>query len=153
MPREQRLTVSTITSATAFVPAVPHLHIAADGSHALTGSRCGACGVVIEGERLACPACAARDSLAPVQLSRHGRIAAHTVVHRSFPGVKTPFVFVVVDLDDGGSVRGTLLDVDPLADIAPEQCVEMVFRDTGQVDPAGKAFLCYYFVPEGGLAR
>lgn len=134
------------------VPALPHLRIAPDGDHALMGMRCGACGAVIEGDRLACPACGARDALAPCRLGSAGRIAAHTVVHRSFPGVRTPFVFVVVDLDGGGSVRGTLVDVDPLTEIPAGQRVDMVFRDAGQADPAGRPFLCYYFIPQGAAA-
>ena len=143
---------SSTATAEGPVPALPHLRMAPDGDHALMGMRCGACGTVIEGDRLACPACGARDALAPVRLGCAGAIAAHTVVHRSFPGVKTPFVFVVVDLDGGGSVRGTLVDVDPLAEIPADQRVEMVFRDTGQADPAGRPFLCYYFTPKEGAA-
>jgi uncharacterized OB-fold protein len=135
-----------------FVPAVPHIRIDPAGGHALAGTRCGACGNVFEGERLACPACGARDSLEALHLARAGRIAAHTVVHRSLPGVEVPFVSVVVDLDRGGSVRGKLTGVDPLGDLSGEQRVAMVFRGTGQRDHSGKPFLCYYFVPEGSAA-
>ncbi len=134
------------------VPALPHIRLAADGDHALMGARCGACGAVIEGERLACPACGARGALAPVRLAGAGTIAAHTVVHRSFPGVKAPLVFGVVDLDGGGSVRGTLIDVDPLAALPADQRVSMVFRDSGQRSAAGDPFWCYYFVPEARTA-
>lgn len=136
-----------------YVPALPHIRVDPVGGHALMGARCSACDAVIEGERLACPACGTRDTLRPVRLGRTGRIAAHTVVHRSYAGVKVPFVFVVVDLDGGGSVRGTLIDADPLAELAAEQRVDMVFRDTGQKDPDGKSFLSYYFVSQGSAAR
>ena len=144
---------SGIAAEAQYVPALPHIVVDPSGDHALMGTKCSACGATIEGERLACPACGARDTLKSVRLAQSGRIAAHTVVHRSFPGVKTPFVFVVVDLDGGGTVRGTLVDVDPLAELPAEQRVDMVFRDTGQHDPDGKPFLSYYFVPEGSAAQ
>ncbi len=135
-----------------FVPALPHIVIDPAGNHALAGMKCASCGIVVEGERLACPACGARDSLGPVRLARSGRIAAHTVVHRSLPGVEVPFVSVVVDLDDGGSVRGTLTGVDPLDDLGGERRVAMVFRDSRQRDRSGRPFLCYTFVPERSAA-
>lgn len=136
----------TSTTGTGFVPALPHIATSADGRHFLKGVRCPACGAVMEGERLGCPACGNR-TVEPAELATSGAIAAHTVVHRSFPGVTTPFVSVVVDLDNGGSVKGTLTGVDPLA--PPPERVRMVFRDTGQKDPQGLPFLCYVFVPEG----
>lgn len=129
-----------------FVPALPHISTDGSGRHYLRGSRCRACGVVLEGERIGCPACGSRDVDA-TELAASGTIAAHTVVHRSFPGVATPFVSIVVDLDGGGAVKGTLADVDPLA--PPPERVRMIFRDTGQKDPQGRPFLCYVFVPEG----
>lgn len=129
-----------------FMPVLPHTATAPDGTHCLTGTRCPACGAVMEGPRMACAACGSR-TVEPVNLGMNGRIAAHTVVHRSFPGVQTPFVSVVVDLDGGGCVKGTLVQADPLAD--PPERVRMIFRDTGQRDPQGRAFLCHAFVPEG----
>ena len=134
------------TPAADFVPALPHIATAPDGHLYLGGTRCSACGAVMEGPRLGCPACGSR-AVEPVELASSGTIAAHTVVHRSFPGVATPFVSVVVDLDGGGAVKGTLAGVDPLA--TPPDRVRMVFRDTGQVDPQGRPFLCYVFEPEG----
>lgn len=135
-----------------YVPALPHIQVSETGDHALLGARCSTCDAVVEGERLACPACGARDTLRPTLLAHAGRIAAHTIVHRSFPGVQVPFVFVVVDLEGGGSVRGTLVDFDPMAELPAEQPVQMIFRDTGQRDRDGKPFLSYYFAPHGSAA-
>jgi len=36
-----------------------------------------------------------------------------SVVHQSFPGIKTPYVTAIVDLPEGVSVRANLMDVDP----------------------------------------
>jgi uncharacterized OB-fold protein len=127
------------------VPALPHIVIGVQGLPVLSGMRCAACGVVLEGERTACPACGARGSLEAIELGRTGTIAAHTLVCRSLPGVAAPFLSVVVDLDGGGTVRGTLSGTEPPA----SQRVAMVFRDSGQRTREGKPFLCYYFEPEG----
>lgn len=129
------------------VPALPHIVLAPDGTPALIGTRCGACGAVVEGTRLACPACGARDALATAPFAGAGTIHAHTVVHRSYPGVETPFVAVVVDLDGGGTLRGTLREADPLA--PPPDRVALRFVDSGQRDRQGRPFLSYVFVPEG----
>lgn len=135
-----------VSTAQAPTPALPHLIRTPDGSYALAGTGCRACGTMVEGERLACPACGETHALEPVRLSARGCVHAHTVVHRSYPGVETPFVAVIVDLDGGATVRGTLLDVDPLAE--PPARVEMVFQETAQRDAQGQPFLCYGFVPE-----
>jgi uncharacterized OB-fold protein len=131
----------------AFVPALPYLIVDPDGRHGLTGTRCKACGTVVVGGRMACAACGETTAIETVRLGTRGLIHAHTVVHRSYPGVKTPFISVVVDLDGGGTVRGTLTDVDPLAPLPSDLRVEMVFRDSGQRDKEGRSFLSYYFVP------
>jgi len=135
------------------VPALPHIRIDERGRPMLAGSRCSACGVVVEGERVACPACGARGSLKVEALGRTGTVAAHTLVSRSLPGVRTPFFSVVVDLDGGGSVRGTLNGVDPKAELPAGQRVEMVFGESAQRNAEGKQFLCYHFEPEGSAAQ
>ena len=132
------------------VPALMHIVRRPDGAYRLTGMRCGACACVIEGERLACPRCGERHALERVELATGGRVHAHTVIHRTFPGVPTPFIAAVIDLDDGCTVRGSLTDIDPLIELPPDLRVEMVFRDSGQRDPAGRPLLCYVFVPEKG---
>lgn len=135
-----------------YIAVLPNLVTQPDGQHRLTGTRCGACNTVVSGPRLACPACGSRKSLEAIALGTRGTVHAHTVVHRSYPGVKTPFVSVVVDLDGGGTVRGTLTDVDPLAEVSADLRVDMVFRDTGQRDKEGRAFLSYFFVPAGAAS-
>ena len=135
-------------SSSGFVPALPHIMLTSDGQYRLHGLRCDACACIVEGERLACPRCGNRKSLEIVPLATRGRVHVQTVVHRSFPGVKTPFVAVVVDLDDGATVRGTLADVDPLGEVSQGLRVEMVFGDSGQRDPEGRPLVCYCFVPE-----
>jgi uncharacterized OB-fold protein len=51
------------------------------------------------------------------RLADTGRVRTFTIVHRAAPGVPTPYVSVVVDLDGGGVVKANLVGVDPV----PEQ--------------------------------
>lgn len=90
----------------------PFIRLGADDRPYLEGVRCAACGEVLAIEpRRACPRCATVGALEPVRLAERGRLYAYTVVHRSFPGVKVPFVAAVVDLDGGGSIKGNLVGV------------------------------------------
>lgn len=130
------------------LPAVPFLRIDADGHTELIGSRCTDCGVVVPGTRAICIACGAQDRIEPILLSKHGHLYSFTIVHRSFPGVKTPFVAAIVNLEGGGTLKGTLVDVEPLLEkLRYDMPVAIVFRDTGQKTTDGIPFLSYYFVP------
>ena len=130
-------------------PLLPIIH-ANEGKPYVVGSRCTACGHVYVGAREVCAKCTARDAMESVHLSETGKVWAWTVVHRSFPGVATPFVDVIVDLDDGAHIKGTLVDVDPDA-VSADMPVRMVFREAV---PAGadKPYLTYLFVPAQGAA-
>jgi scaffold protein (connect acetoacetyl-CoA thiolase and HMG-CoA synthase) len=132
------------------VPVVPFLKLAASEEPWLVGTRCSHCGAIVPGERLACPSCGDRKAIAAIKLGRRGTLYNYTVVYRSFPGVRTPFVSAIVDLEGGGSLKGTLLEVDPdPAKLRRDMPIKIVFRDTGQKAKDGKSFLGYYFVPEG----
>ena len=43
-----------------------------------------------------------------------GELYVFAVVHQSVPGVETPFIAGIIDLDDGVSVRGNVYGLDPL---------------------------------------
>jgi uncharacterized OB-fold protein len=136
-----------------FAPASPILKFDDNGQPWLAGSRCSNCDAVFPGERMACAACAGRGTIQPIRLGTSGTLYNYTVVHRSFPGVKTPFVAAIVDLEGGGSLKGTLIDVAPdVATLTRDLPVQIVFRDTGQKTKEGKAFLSYYFTPAAGAA-
>lgn len=47
------------------------------------------------------------------RLSNTGRVRTFTIVHRAAPGVPTPYVSAVVDLDGGGAVKANLVNVEP----------------------------------------
>jgi uncharacterized OB-fold protein len=80
----------------------------------LIGSKCGACGAIfLDIKRLACSKCGASGQFQQVQLSDTGKVWVFSVIHQSFPGIKTPYVTAVVDLPEGVSVKSNLIDVNP----------------------------------------
>jgi len=129
-------------------PAVPHLKMPEGRAPFLQGSQCQRCATVYVGERQVCARCCGRDCMDAVELAERGRLYTYTIVHRSFPGVKTPFVAAIVDLDGGGTLHGTLVDVVPdPAHVPFDLPVRVVYRDTGQRDEDGVAFVAPFFVP------
>lgn len=129
--------------------AVPYLQIPVSGDPYLEGQKCGNCGAIYLAPRVACGKCFAQGGFAPVRLSDQGKLYNYTIVYRSFPGIKTPFISATIDLDDGSTVRGNLLDVpaEPEA-VQFDMPVRMVFRDTGLTDDSGATFISHYFIPE-----
>ncbi len=80
----------------------------------LVGSKCGSCGAIfLDVRRVACSKCGAAGNLKEVELSDKGKVWVFSVIHQSFPGIKTPYVTAVVDLPEGVSVKSNLVDVDP----------------------------------------
>jgi uncharacterized OB-fold protein len=47
------------------------------------------------------------------RVANTGAVRTFTIVHRAAPGVPTPYVSVVVNLDGGGVVKANLINVDP----------------------------------------
>jgi len=133
---------------TRITPLAPFIKTAEDGTHFLAGSRCESCGHTYVGERRACARCCARDRMAPVRLAETGTVYAYTIVYRSFPGVKTPFIDVTVDLDNGAHIRGTLEGVDAVPSaLRFDMPVKVAFREAVPVNTPGHPYLTYYFVP------
>jgi uncharacterized OB-fold protein len=54
-----------------------------------------------------------RPGFRPRRVADTGVVRTFTIVHRAAPGVPTPYVSVVVDLDGGGVVKANLVNVDP----------------------------------------
>lgn len=132
-------------------PVVPFLKIPEDGSAPyLVGVKCKKCGeVYVGGEtRQACAKCGAREGFETIRLSDKGKLYNYTIVHRNFPGIPVPFISAIVDLDGGGTLKGNLLDVNPVPDaIKFDMPVKVVIRDAGRKDKAGNSYLSYFFVP------
>ena len=128
-------------------PIVPYLKRDGDRPY-LAGCRCQACGHVYVGERAVCAKCSARDRMTPVRLAETGKVYVATVVYRSFPGVDTPFVDVIVDLDDGAHLKGTLVGVEPDPEKIPADLpVRVAYREASPPNRPGEAHLTYVFEP------
>jgi uncharacterized OB-fold protein len=135
------------------LPVVPFLKIPAGAQPYLEALRCGACGKLFLDQRRHCAACGARDALSPQRLSDTGRLHAFTIIQRSFPGVKVPYVSAIVDLDGGGTLKGNLIGVEPSPErIAMGMRVKIVYELAPQADAEGQRYLAYFFAPAGGAA-
>ena len=92
-------------------PIVPWLKL--EPKPHLEGIKC-ACGAIyLDPKRVACSKCGEADKFKPLSLSDKGKVYVFSVVHQSYPGIKTPYVTAIVDLPEGVSVRANLTDVDP----------------------------------------
>jgi uncharacterized OB-fold protein len=133
------------------LPAVPYLVASGEGAPYLVGSRCGACGAVLLGERRVCAACGERNRMARQRLSDRGELYTYTIVYRSFPGVAVPYVSAVVDLEGGGTVKGTLIGIEPDPEkIKAGMPVEVVYDRAPLQDREGNSYLAYFFRPRAG---
>lgn len=130
------------------LPALPFIKEDARGPF-IEGQRCRSCGAVLTGTRLACPACSSRDGFTPFRAAVRGRLHAYSIVRRSYPGVPVPFISAIVDLEDGLTLKGNLVNADPLPEaLPPNMPVKLVFGDAlGRKDKAGASYLAYFFEP------
>jgi uncharacterized OB-fold protein len=120
-----------------------------DGARWLEGFRCRNCGEVVLENRAACPKCAKPGSLAPAPLRSSGRLHSFTIVHRSFPGIATPFVSAVVELDEGGFVRGNVVGIPPDPRLLkPGLRLRVAFEEIAVDAQPGEKFVRHVFIPE-----
>jgi uncharacterized OB-fold protein len=127
----------------------PYLKIPEHGDPYLVGSICNACDARFLGERSVCARCGARDKMSAKKLANEGTLHTYSIVHRSMPGVVVPYVSAVVDLSDGVSIKGNLLNVEPDPKrITFGMPVEVVYGDAlGRKDREGNSYLSYFFQP------
>lgn len=139
--------MSVDTEAT-LAPATRFIQIAPSGRAHIQGYRCNACGAVYLDQRLACARCADRGGLTAFEASSRGVVHTYSIVHRSYPGIKTPFISVIVDLDDGLVLKGNLEGVDPTPsnDIFGMP-VRVAFKTLEQKTSSGVPYVTYYFEP------
>lgn len=89
-----------------------------------------------------------------IRLMDRGTLHAYTIVHRSFPGVATPFVSAVVALDGGGYVRGNVVDVPCVPESLPAGLrLRVEFQEVEVPGHPGERFVRHVFVPEASPRR
>jgi len=118
------------------------------GKPCLEGFQCGACNEVLLQNRRGCPRCGALGSLRARRLAEHGRLFSYTIVHRSFPGIATPFISAIVELDGGVFLKGNLVGVEATPAAVPfDMPVRVQFHYPEVPGHTGKTLLSYVFVP------
>lgn len=130
-------------------PIVPFLSLGetpSDKPH-LMAYRCGSCSTLYLSNRVACAKCAAVGGFQPTKLSGRGKLYVFTIVHQSAPGVPTPFISAIVDLEEGIAVRCTLVEIEPdPAKLKFDMPVEMVTK-TVRTDGDGNEVVAFFFRP------
>jgi uncharacterized OB-fold protein len=130
------------------LPVVEFLKIPEKGDPFLEGQRCRACGAIFLGERESCSKCGARGKLEAKRLSNQGTLYVYSIVHRSFPGIEVPYISAIVDLEGGGTVKGNLINIDPVPEkVKMGMPVEVIFKIAPTKDREGNEYLTYYFQP------
>jgi uncharacterized OB-fold protein len=92
-------------------PIVPFLKLAPKPH--LVGTKCTCGAVYLDARKVACSKCGATGPFSQIELSNKGKVYVFSVVHQSFPGIKTPYITAIVDLPEGVSVRSNISDVVP----------------------------------------
>ncbi len=129
-------------------PILDFLKLPEGGEPYLEGSRCQECGAIYTGRRLACSKCTARERFETIQLSNTGTLHAFSIIHQSFPGIETPYVSAIIDLDGGGTVKANLLGVEPDPEkIAFDMPVEMTTFVAPRQDREGNRYMAFGYKP------
>ncbi len=130
--------------------AFPFIAFRAEGTPYARALRCTECGASFSDfGRLACARCGARDTLEEIEVAATGTLHSFTIVHRAFAGTATPFVSVIVNLDNGVTLKGSLRGIafDPQT-IRMGMRVKLVFDDAlGRVDAQGHRYISHFFEP------
>jgi uncharacterized OB-fold protein len=136
-------------STTKPLPVISFLKLPDEGTPYLEGSKCKECGAIYTGYRKVCSKCFARDAMETITLSTKGKLITYCIVYRSYPGIDVPFIHAVVDLEDGGTLQGNLIDIDPDPEkIKFDMPVDVVFQDAlGRKDSDGNSYISYFFQP------
>ncbi len=131
------------------LPVVDYLKIPEEGKPYLEGHKCSNCSSIFLGERKVCSNCSSRDQMEKIELGNKGKLYSYCIVHRSFPGIDVPYISAIVDLDNGGTLKGNLIDCEPNPDkIEFDMPVEVVFDDAlGRKDADGNSYISYFFKP------
>tara|TARA_B100000949_G_scaffold232066_1_gene245471 strand:+ start:3230 stop:3637 length:408 start_codon:yes stop_codon:yes gene_type:complete len=131
------------------LPVVEYLKIPKNGEPYLEGHKCSNCSTIFVGARNVCSKCSARDKMEQIKLGTKGKLYSYSIVFRSFPGIDVPYISAIVDLDEGGTIKGNLIDCEPDPEkIKFDMPVEVIFDDAlGRKDAEGNSYISYFFKP------
>ncbi len=138
------MTDTTADTATKTIAMVDYLELG-DEPH-LVAQACTTCGALYFDRRNACASCEGR-TFEPRALATTGKLRTFSIIHRSAPGLPSPYTSAVVDLDGGGSIKANLLGVDDdPAKITLNMAVRLVTFPVG-TDDDGTTAIAFGFEP------
>ena len=126
------------------VPVVDYL-VLGDEPH-LVSRECTSCGALYFDRRNACAKCGRRE-FGTRRLAGDGRLRSFTIIHRAAPGIPTPYVSAIVDLDGGGVVKANLVEVDPNPEKIELGMPVRLTTFTAGTDGEGTEAVAFGFVP------
>ncbi len=114
----------------------------------LEGTKCETCGTYYFPSRILCPKCRRKGVLKNVKMKGTGKIYSYTVIHAPASGFEknVPYVFAIIELDEGPRLSAQIVDVDP-ADVTIGMRVKHVFRRIQSEDPEGVIHYGFKFTP------
>ena len=117
------------------------------GDYYLSGKKCNVCSAIFIDKRLTCAKCFEVNSFSNIKLSNTGKLYSYSIVHRSFPGIDVPYISVIVDMDGGGTVKGNLINIEPIPEnLSFDMKLQLVFKDAlGRKDRKGNSYISYFF--------
>lgn len=130
------------------LPIMPFLKVPESGSPYLEAQKCSSCGALTLKDRLACGSCGARGTFVPQRLADKGTLHAFSIIYRAFPGIETPFISAIADLEGGGTIKTNLIGIE--AD--PEKItlgmpVDVTYAIAPRKDADGNEYMTYYLKP------
>lgn len=117
-----------------------------DGPPHLVANKCTSCGAQYFDRRNGCARCGGTE-FERAALGTRGAVNAFTIVQRAAPGVPTPYVSAVIELDGGGAVKANVVNVDPVPHkVTLGMPVELVTFPAG-TDDDGTEAVAFGFAP------
>ena len=127
------------------IPMVDYLDLDGDEPR-LVAHACADCGALYFDRRNACARCGG-TTFARKPLGTTGTVRTFTIVKRAAPGVPTPYISAVVDLDGGGVVKANLRNLDAEPDQVPRDLAVKLDTFTAATDDEGTEAIAFGFVP------
>ena len=81
------------------------------------------------------------------RLGSTGKVRSFTIVPRAVPGVPTPYVSAIVDLDGGGGVKTNILNVEPVPEAVQLGMPVRLTTFTAGTDDDGTEAIAFGFEP------
>jgi len=126
------------------IPMVDYLELGDEPR--LVAQACEACGALYFDRRNACAKCGG-TAFGRKPLGTTGKVRTFTIVRRAAPGVPTPYISAVIDIDGGGVVKANLRNVDPDPDQVPRDLAVRLDTFTAATDDDGTEAIAFGFVP------